>query len=1161
MNYKKINNITGWAVFAVSAYTFLATIEPTASFWDCGEYIATSYKLQVGHPPGAPLFQMLGRIFTLFAGNDVTKAAKMVNIMSALSSAFAVLFLFWSITAMARKISERTGDMNLLAGGFFNPKWTGKNNDGKVQPNDVKGKFSSDKGSDAKGSGGSVSAESKGDVQLSDGKIWAIMGSGIVGALAYNFSDSFWFSAVEGEVYAMSQLCTALVFWIILKWERVSDEPHSERWIILIAYVMGLSIGVHLLNLLTIPAMVFIYYFKKYKVTNKGFIICLVSSVILVAGILNGIIPGLINLAENFEIFFVNTVGLPYNSGTIFYFLLMLTVVVIGLMYTHNEKGKFFNIFFAASVAFFVIALVSSSNGSTGAFRFVVGGAVIALIYFGRKKVALINTIILSFCMLVIGYSSFLMLVIRSNACTPMNENAPKDAVGLLSYLGREQYGDWPLFYGPYYNAPLDNQKPYLDGNPVYMQAPKPVVAADSKAGADASAAASGSAKVKDQYIVSDERKESIPNYDKDFCTIFPRMWNQESNHISAYRNWGGIKHDKIKDAEGHERPVRPKFSENLQYFFTYQINWMYWRYFLWNFSGRQNDIQGHGNITDGNWITGFKAFDDWRLDSKGTLESTKNNKGTNRFYFLPVLLGIIGLIFQFRTHSKDGFVVLLLFLFTGLAIIVFLNQYPYQPRERDYAYAGSFYAWAIWIGLGVLGIFEFLAQKISAKRSAVVSTALCFLAVPTLLAKDGWDDHDRSKRFTCRDFAKDYLDSCAPNAILFTNGDNDTFPLWYVQEVEGYRTDVRVCNLSLLNTDWYINQMERKAYDSDPMPLSLTEDKYRQGTRDFVQFYDQKLPGYISVRELIDFVSSDDPRNKLERQDGRQINYFPTKKMSIPVDSAFVLKNGTVLPGLANRIVKSINWQLEKTYVLKNDLMVLDLLATNKWVRPIYFAVTTGPESYLNLQDYFQLEGLAYRLVPIKAEPQEQQISGTRVATDIMYDNIMKFSWGGMEKKGVYLDENIARMCTNLRIQMGTLATALVNEGKKDKAMTIADKCLEVMPEGNIPYDATIYSLVVTYYQLGANEKANKLAKRLFDIFEGDMKYYMGLGSKGQAFGREMRQSQEIMNRLTYMAKQNKQDTLGKDFEARFNVFARMMGTQQQQQPQFQPQEQPEGE
>jgi len=1093
MNYKRINNIAGWIAFTVAAFTYLSTIEPTASFWDCGEYIATAFKLQVGHPPGAPLFQIVGRFFTLFAGSDVTQAAKMVNIMSALSSAFAILFLFWSITAIARKL--------MTIGG----------------------------------------------AELTDGKVWAIMGSGLVGALAYTFSDSFWFSAVEGEVYAMSQLFTAIVFWAILKWESVANEPHADRWIIFIAYMFGLSIGVHLLNLLAIPAIVFIYYFKKYEVNNKGFIITAILSIVLLGGIQAGVIPGIVNLAGNFELFFVNTVHLPYNSGTIVYFLLLVSLIVIGLMYTHNESDKFFRYFLVLSIVFFVISLITSQSASAGVYRVVVGGTVLALIYFYRKRMAMLNTVILCFTMLLIGYSSFIMLVIRSNANTPMNENAPKDAISLLSYLNREQYGDWPILYGQYYNSPLDAQTPYKDGNPVYIRTPKDN--ANNLQGSVENGASVRKNKATTGYVISDDRKGSIPNYDKDYCSVFPRMWSSQSNHEAAYRNWGGIKRDKTTDAEGREQPVRPAFSENLTYFFKYQVNWMYWRYFLWNFVGRQNDVQGHGNSTDGNWITGIKSFDEWILGNKGMPENLKGNQAHNVFYALPLILGLIGLYFHFNRDNKDAFVVLLLFLFTGLCIVVYLNQYPYQPRERDYAYAGSFYAFAIWIGIGVLAIYDWLSNKLSPKVGAVLATTVCLVAVPALMAKEGWDDHDRSKLYTARDFAKDYLDSCAPNAILFTNGDNDTFPLWYVQEVEGYRTDVRVCNLSLLNTDWYINQMKSKAYDSDPMPLSLTEDKYRQGTRDYVPFYDRKISGYISIRELIDFVSSENPQDKLETQNGKAISYFPTKKMRISVDSAKVLKNGTVQPEMANRILKSIDWELDKSYVLKNELMVLDLLATNNWERPIYFAVTTGPESYLNLQDYFQLEGLAYRLVPIKVQPEEEQIGGTRVATEIMYKNVMKFSWGGMDTKGNFLNENTQRMCTNLRIQMGILAATLAQEGKNDKALKIIDKCLAVMPEENVPYDATIYSFVQTYYQISENEKGNKLAKRLFEIFESDMNYYISLGSVGAAsYSREMRQASEIMNRMIYLAKSNKQDALVKELEPRLDVFTRMIGDQPQQ-------------
>ena len=1105
MTYKRINNLTGWAVFAVAAYTFLSTIEPTASFWDCGEYIATSYKLQVGHPPGAPLFQMIGRVFTLFAGNDVTKAAKMVNIMSALSSAFAILFLFWTITALAKKLVI----------------------------------FKMSKGEDAENP-----AAVSGDV-IPMAKIWAIMGAGAVGALAYTFTDSFWFSAVEGEVYAMSQMCTAIVFWAILKWEEVADQPKADRWLVLIAYLFGLSIGVHLLNLLTIPSIVFIYYFKKYKkITPKGFIIALLASVAILGLILSVIVPGVINLSGNFEIFFVNKFGLPFNGGSAIFFALLIGIIFTGLKYTHKPEQKTFNVLMGLSGLFYLISLITGAtigNGSALGLRVVLGGAALAALYFYRARVQAIQIIILSFTMLVIGYSSFMMLVIRSNANTPMNENAPKDAVGLLAYLGREQYGDWPILYGQYYNAPQDPQKPYTDGNPVYMRTPK-VNPTD-----------------KDEYFVADDRVSSIPNYDPNYCTIFPRMWNSEPSHVSAYKTWGGIKRNDMVDPNtGEKIPVKPTFGENLQYFISYQMGWMYWRYFFWNFSGRQNDMQGHGNAIDGNWITGFKAFDEARLGVSGVPESYKHNKGTNAFYFLPVILGLIGFLYQANKYNKDAFVVLLLFLFTGLAIIVYLNQYPYQPRERDYAYAGSFYAFSIWIGFAVLAIFDFLSSKLNQKASAAVATLVGLLGAPTLLAKDGWDDHDRSNRYTARDIAKDYLNSCAPNAILFTNGDNDTFPLWYVQEVEGYRTDVRVCNLSLFNTDWYINSMKRKAYDSEPLPLTLTEDKYRQGTRDYLPFYDRKVVGYIPVKELVDFMISEDPQAKLQMQNGKGINYFPTKHILIPVDSASVLANGTVSKADAGRIEHGINWDLNKSYVLKNEIMVLDMLAHNDWKRPIYFAVSAGAESYMNLQPWFQLEGLTYRLVPVRSTQEEMQTYGSHIATDIMYNNIKKFEWGGMDQKGVYLDENISRLVVNLRIQMANLASALVKEGKKDKAIEIADLCLQKMPDENMPFDAYNYSLVSTYYTAGANEKANKLAKRLFDIYEGNLNFYLRMQpAKAAAHGSDVRRAKSIMEGLSMMAHEFKQDALAKEFETRCAPFVQVGGNAGQQQQEMIPEEQ----
>ena len=1034
MNYQRLNNLIGWVVFIIAAFTYCSTIEPTASFWDCGEYIATAYKLEVGHPPGAPLFQMIGRVFTLLAMGDATKAAMMMNIMSALCSAFTILFLFWSITALVKKLANQEGELTI-------------------------------------------------------GRQIAIFGSAAVGALAYTFSDSFWFSAVEGEVYSMSSFFTAITFWAILKWESVAHKPHSERWIIFIAYLVGLSIGVHLLNLLAIPAVVFIYFFKKQKnVTRKNLIITFLLSVVMLGVILGGIIPGIVKLAAGFELFFVNSVGLPFNSGTVIYFVLLIGAIIWGLRYT-TKKNK-----------------------------------------------PVWNTVILCFVMILIGYSSFVMLIIRSNANTPIDENNPENAISLLAYLNREQYGSNPLLYGQYYNSPLDPQKPYKDGDPVYIRQE-----ADNTGNLKMGLDGGSVRKMKDKYVIGDDRKNSIPNYDKEFCTIFPRMWSAQSNHEDAYIRWGNVKGERktFTNMRGEkETIIKPTFLENLTYFKDYQIWHMYVRYFLWNFVGRQNDIQGHGNISKGNWLTGIKFFDEWRLGPQEDLPiAMQQNKAYNKFYGLPLILGLIGLIFHFRRNNKDAFVVTLLFFFTGIAIVVYLNQYPYQPRERDYAFAASFYAFAIWIGIGVYAIFDALKNKVSEKGAAAIATGVCLLAVPHIMAKEGWNDHDRSERYIARDFAINYLNSCAPNAIIFTNGDNDTFPLWYVQEVEGIRTDVRVVNLSLLQTDWYIDQMKRKAYDSDPVPFSLTNDKYRQGNRDVVYFQDRGIAGHIPLRELIDFVADD--KNKLEAGNGQKFDYFPTNKMRITVDKAKVLTNGTVPKKLEDRVVPYIDWTLNKSYVVKNDLMVLDLLATNNWERPVYFAVTTGPESYLDLESYFQLEGLAYRLVPVQSKP-EEQAQGSRVASDIMYNNLMnKFKWGNMDKPGVYLDENIMRMATNMRIQMATLASSLVMENKKDSAVKVLDKCMEVMPEENVPLDGTIFSVVVTYYQADAPMKGNKLASKLFDVFEHDLGYYRGLNKEELAsYRRDAQIAQDVLQKLVTVTRSFKQEQLAAQFEKRYSAL-----------------------
>ncbi len=989
MNYNKVNNITGWFVFLIAAFVYISTIEPTASFWDCGEFIATSYKLEVGHQPGAPLFLIMTKVFSYFlSGGDVHKVAPLVNTFSALMSAFTILFLFWSITYFAKKIVVKKG------------------------------------------------------AEITQANIIAIMGAGAIGALAYTFTDSFWFSAVEGEVYASSAFFTAIVFWCILKWEQVADEPHGVRWIILIAYLMGLSIGVHLLNLLTIPALAYVYYFKKYKTTKIGLLISSIVGVILLAFVQFGIIPGVVKGAAFFDLMFVNDFHMGFNSGVIFYAILVIALIVWGLIYTKKHDKPLW------------------------------------------------NTGILCVVFIIIGYSSFAQIVVRSDAGTPLNEGDPEDVFSLQSYLGREQYGDFPLFEGQYYNAKY----------------------VDSKEG--------GENFIKDQKTKSYKStgRKQIPIYDKEYCTIFPRMYDSEPNHIRGYKEWAGIKGDR-----------KPTFAENLTYFFKYQINFMYFRYFFWNYVGRQNDIQGYGEINHGNWISGIPFIDSFMVGPQDKLpQSQLWNKGRNKFYFLPLILGIIGMVYHFKRNWKDGVIVTMFFFFTGLAIILYLNQPPYQPRERDYAYAGSCYAFAMFIGLGVLWLIEKLQTKMDGVKAGFLAILICAV-VPGVLAKDGWDDHDRSGRYCARDFAYDYLNSCAPNAILFTGGDNDTFPLWYEQEVEGVRTDVRVIVSSLFNTDWYINTSRQKFYDSDPAPYSISPDKYVSGTRDYLPFNDRHIKDPVPLNQFIDFISSDREEAKVKMQNGVAMNYFPTKRLRLNVDSATVVNNGTVDRDLAGQIVKQIDFEIKDNYLMKGHMMVLDMLAHNNWKRPIYFAVSMESSDYLGLEEYFQLEGLAYRLVPIKhAKSPDGQSGG--VNTRIMYDNLMnKFKWGGMdsETKTPYLDDKIRNMTINLRNNFERLADALLAEGKKETAIAVLDKCQKVIPEREVPYDIYMIRAAEQYFRAGAVEKGTKLVKRLSDIYENDMAYYNTLkGADEKAYDREKNQAGAVINELARMMKDVKGET-----------------------------------
>jgi hypothetical protein len=992
-DYNFINRLTGWVIFLISAIVYLMTIEPTTSFWDPGEFITTSYKLEIGHPPGAPVYMIFGRFFTLFGGPQ--SAAILVNAMSALASAFTILFLFWSITHLAKKLVVT-------------------------------------------------------DESISNGNIVSVMAAGIVGALAYTFSDTFWFSAVEAEVYAFSSMLTAIVFWAILKWENVADKPYANRWLIFIAYIIGLSIGVHLLNLLAIPAIVFVYYFRKYKSSRKGFLTALVVSVIVLGVVMWGIIPGVVTVASWFELLFVNFIGLPIKTGAVIYIALIAAAIFYGVRYTR------------------------------------------------RKKMVLWNTVIMGITVILIGYSSFALIIIRSAANPPMDQNSPQDVFSLLSYLNREQYGNRPLVYGQYYNSPLDPQKRYSEGKPVYSQ-------------------------IDGRYVITDTRV--VPNYDDKFKTIFPRMWSSmDPSHAQAYQEWANIRGRRVQhrnESGQTEIIVKPTFGENLSFFFRYQIGHMYWRYFMWNFAGRQNDIQGHGGVVHGNWLSGINFIDEWRLgDQRNLPDRFANNKARNTYYFLPLILGLLGIFFQYnkgREGKQDLWVVFLLFFMTGLAIVIYLNQTPFQPRERDYAYAGSFYAFAIWIGLGVLAIIEALKKYTTEIVAAGTTGVITLILVPGILAVENWDDHDRSGRYTARDLGANYLKTCEPGGIIFTNGDNDTFPLWYNQEVEGVRTDVRVCNLSYLQTDWYINQMRRKAYESEPLPFSMTEDKYRQGTRDVVYLMDNPriARDFIGLKEGIDFIADDNPATKL--QHAGNAAYLPKKVIHFAVDKEAVIRNNVVRPEDYDKIVDTIVIDLsDRNFIPKDEMMILDLLAHNNWERPIYWAITVGRSKYMNLQEYFQVEGFGYRLVPIRGETSADRLAFGTVATDIMYDNLMnKFEYGNMNDPNVYIDENNMRMMTNIRNSFNRLATGLIAEGKMDSAIAVIDRGFELVPGSIVPYEFFATELADSYYAAGATEKGKQILEEALNVFSEELDYFLSLNRR---FLQTQSINEEIQRNLFYL-------------------------------------------
>ena len=1009
LSFKLINRVTGWVTFVIASMTYILTAESTASLWDCGEFITTSVGLQVGHPPGAPLFMIISRLFAIFAPSADTQAY-MINCMSAICSGLTILFLFWSITHLARKLIVKEGE------------------------------------------------------EMTMGQMFAILGASLIGSLTYTFTDTFWFSAVEGEVYAMSSLFTAVVFWAILKWENVAFERYANRWLILIAYLIGLSIGVHLLNLLAIPAIVFVYYFKKYTPTVRGFIKTGILSVFILGVVNFGIIPGVIKVAGWFELTFVNGMGAPFNTGVIIYVLLIIGALVWGIRYT-------------------------------------------------LKGMPVWNTILTCFMVILIGYSSYSMIVIRSLSDPPIDEGSPDNVFSLLSYINRDQYGDAPLLYGQYFNAPQVGTK---EGEPIYYQN-------------------------KETGVYEKIGNKTIYEYDKRFCGFFPRMYSDtRPNFANQYQAWAGRNNGPTYTVNG-ETITRPSFGNNMRYFFNYQLGHMYWRYFMWNFSGRQNDIQGYGDIMHGNWITGIKFLDELRLGNQDELpDNLKNEKANNKYYMLPFLLGLLGMFYQYRkgkTGKQDFWVVMLLFIMTGIAIIVFLNQTPMEPRERDYAYAGSFYAYAIWIGLGVLSIWEFLNKKIKnidPRVSAIAVTTVCLFAIPVNMAAQNWDDHNRHARYATTAHARNYLNSCAPNAILFTYGDNDTFPLWYVQEVEGVRRDVRVVNLSLLSGSWYIDQMKRKAYESSGVPISFTHEQYRDGKRDYVLIRDQFKEG--NLKDVMEFVASDLPQTKLQGYI-KELDFIPTRNVILPVDSAKVIANGTVKPQDADQIVKDLRLHLPMQGLTKSQLMVLDILSTNNWERPVYFGIGMGSDAYMGLEKYFQLEGAAYRVVPIETKEAEFYDYG-RIDSDILYDNIMnKFEWGNIKDPKVNIDffhdQTIAVM--KYRNTFLRLAQKLYDEGKQAEAVAVLDKSLEEIPLYQVPADNSMLFYIPMYYELGETEKANHLLNELATNNYQMLKYANSLEPKfanTPSIQQEERLSIEVIKQLLAFATQAGQKELAQELQ-----------------------------
>ena len=1059
--FRLVDNTLGWLSFLIAAFVYCSTIEPTASFWDCPEFITTGYKLEIGHPPGAPFFMLTANLFSQFT-SDASQVARMVNTMSALLSATCILFLFWSITHLVRRLLVHDGEAISLP------------------------------------------------------KLITIEASGFVGALIYTFSDTFWFSAVEGEVYAYSSAFTAVVFWLILKWEDHADEPHSDRWLVLIMYMTGLSIGVHLLNLLCVPAIVLVWYYRRFPNANlKGSLIALGISIVILAAVLYGVVPGIITVGGWFELFFVNTLGMPFNTGEIIYIILLVACVIWAVYETQTQRHgeKIQNLAFLLSVGMLGVPFYG-----WGWSAFFIGVVVLAVLWFvlgyQREKKPLIsarikNTMLLCMLMLMIGYSSYALIVIRSSANPPMDQNSPEDIFTLGDYLGRDQYGQRPLLYGQAYTSQVALEQ---DGNyckPV-MSKGKPVYQRKEKASADE----------KDSYFVVRTKDE----YKYAQNMLFPRMY--DAGHASAYESWmGGVDGSEVSyDRCGEPITVKvPSQFENIRFFLSYQCNFMYWRYFMWNFAGRQNDIQGNGELEHGNWLTGIPFIDDARLGNQSLLpDELKENKGHNVFYCMPLILGLLGLFWQawYTRKRQVGdkqvddpigirqfWVVFFLFFMTGLAIVIYLNQTPMQPRERDYAYAGSFYAFAIWCGMGVAAIIDWLQRKLK-KESLVIAAivGVVCLFVPIQMASQTWDDHDRSGRYTCRDFGQNYMMTLQEegNPIIFTNGDNDTFPLLYNQDTEGVRTDARVCNLSYLQTDWYIDQMRRQAYDSPSVPINWSRLEYCAGTNEYVQvdpsLKEQVLELYrqnpVEAKEQL----GEEPfelkniLNNWVRSKVKDFHVIPTDTVYVTIDKEAVRKSGMMMASdtIPDKMVISLKG---KSALYKGDLMMLEIIANANWTRPIYVALTVGSENYMNLGDNFVQEGLANRITPFTTNAP----GAKNFDTEKTFNNVMnKFKFGGVDTPGIYLDETVTRMCYTHRRLLSTLALKLVQEGKEDKAKQVLDKAEKCLPDYNIPHDYQSGSLDLarSYALTGQSKKAQQVIDAMWKKAMQYLQYYCSLNT-----------------------------------------------------------------